>query len=145
MECQQEFPRLAPPKDIGHNEEKSFPGREILPRLNKDRSLPVRCPFCRQEIDRPKEVEGQWFEFDGGTCACGAAFALDPTARNGGAVLLQAIVMAAGGDWDKALAIAPGEDYDDTPVTHYHPLSHSLSPTAFATLYFVRLRPGAGK
>ena len=67
-----------------------------MPKLFHDRSQPARCPFCHAEIPRPQEVEGgQWYDFSGGTCRCGAVFALDPTARNGGAVFLQTLLMVA--------------------------------------------------
>jgi hypothetical protein len=111
-----------------------------LPKLIRDRTLPACCPFCRQEITPPQEVDGLWFEFDGGCCACGAAFALDPTARNGGAVLLQTIVMASGGDWDRAMEFSPGEDYQDALVRHYNSFTHRLDPNAFGTIYFVRMK-----
>jgi hypothetical protein len=112
-----------------------------MPRLFNEQNRPVRCPFCGTEIPRPKELDGGlWYEFDGGFCSCGAAYALDPTARNGGQVLLQALVMASGGDWDRALGLAPGVDYDDICLRRYDAYSHRLSSTAFASLYFIRLR-----
>jgi len=105
--------------------------------------MPPVCPFCRQHIDRPEELDGLWFEFDGGVCTCGAHFAVDPTARNGGAVLLQTLVQASGGDWDKALTLSPGVDYDEGFVARYNCLTHRVGGQAFGTLYFVRLRPQA--
>jgi hypothetical protein len=115
-----------------------------MAKLFRDRSLPPRCPFCRAEILRPVELEGgQWYDFAGGFCDCGAVFAHDPTARNGGAVLLQALVMAADGDWEKALDLAPGEDYDEGLVRHYNARDHRVEPHAFGTLYFIRRRTGA--
>lgn len=91
--------------------------KESLPLLLKggyillnpsERLKPPICPFCRQLIEPPVELDGLWFEFDGGVCPCGAHYALDPTARNGGAVLLQAVVQACGGDWDRAITLTPG-------------------------------------
>jgi hypothetical protein len=116
-----------------------------MPRLSSDRSLAARCPFCRAEIPPPREVEnGQWYDFDGGFChTCEAAFAHDPTARNGGAVLLQAMMMACGGDLDLALSLAPGEDYLEGHVQHYNGLTHRVEPGAFGTLYFIRRLPAA--
>jgi hypothetical protein len=116
-----------------------------MPKLIRDRTLPARCPFCRTEIVRPIEVEGgQWYEFAGGWCRCGAVFALDPTARNGGAVFLQALLMVADGDMDRALGMAEGVDYEVGYVEKYNVDLHRLAPNAFGTLYFVRLRGGAG-
>jgi hypothetical protein len=116
-----------------------------MPKLFSDRSQPARCPFCHAEIPRPQEVEGgQWFDFDGGTCRCGAVFALDPTARNGGAVFLQTLLMVAEGDMDLALGMAEGEDYDCGYVYKYNSQRHRLEPGSFGTLYFIRLRALAG-
>ncbi len=106
----------------------------------QDRLRPPVCPFCRRPIDRPQALEGLWFEFDGGLCSCGAHFALDPTARNGGSVLLQAVVQACGGDWDRAISLSPGTDYDEGFVGRYNALNHRVGGHAFGTLYFVRLK-----
>jgi hypothetical protein len=115
-----------------------------MPKLSGRQTLPPRCPFCREELPRPEEIEGGlWYEFAGSFCSCGAVFALDPTARNGGAVLLQAMVMACGGDWDRALSLAPGEDYDEAYLNNYDSKTHRIG-TSFGTLYFVRLRSGVG-
>lgn len=107
---------------------------------SSDRLRPPICPFCRQRIEPPKELDGLWFEFDGGSCPCGAHFALDPTARNGGAVLLQAVVQACGGDWDQAITLAPEVDYEEGSLGSYSSLNHRVGGNAFGTLYFVRLK-----
>jgi hypothetical protein len=109
--------------------------------MRRDRTAPVLCPFCRAEVPRPEELDGLWFEFDGGVCLrCGASFAVDPTARNGGAVITQALVQACGGDWDKALNLGVGTDFEEAYLTHYDSYTHRLTATAFGTVYFVRLR-----
>ncbi len=115
----------------------------MLNMSHRDRAVPPVCPFCRQRIERPEELDGMWFEFDGGVCTCGAHFAVDPTARNGGAVLLQTLVQASGGDWDQALTLSPGVDYDDAFLGLYNTLTHRIGGRAFGTIYFVRLRPPA--
>lgn len=115
-----------------------------MPKLFGDRTLPPRCPLCRAEIPPPGEVTGgQWYDFDGGFCTCGAAFAHDPTARNGGAVMLQAMLMACEGDMDLVLNLAHGVNYDEGHVPHYNGLTHRVAPGAFGTLYFIRLREEA--
>jgi hypothetical protein len=81
-----------------------------------------------------------WYDFKGGLCRCGASFAHDPTARNGGAALLQALVQACEGDWDEALSLAPEVDYDEGFVGRYNDRSHRLEGGAFGTLYFIRVR-----
>jgi hypothetical protein len=113
-----------------------------MPKLfgQRSKSMPARCPFCRKGIPRPRQLPGQ--EFDAGFCPCGAVFAHDPTARNGGAVFLQALVLAADGDMDLAMSLAPGEDYDDAWVEKYDGRTHEVTTIAFGTLYFVRRRTG---
>jgi hypothetical protein len=116
-----------------------------MPKLFRDRTLPALCPFCRAAIAPPTEVEGgQWYDFAAGFCTCGAVFAHDPTARNGGAVFLQALLMAAGGDMDRAMGMAEGVDYDVAYVKKYNVELHRLDPNSFGTLYFVRLLALAG-
>jgi len=85
---------------------------------------------------------GQWYDFAGGVCRCGAVFAHDPTARNGGAAFLQALLMAADGDMDRAMSLTEGEDYDCGYVYKYNSERHRLEPGSFGTLYFLRLREG---
>lgn len=111
--------------------------------MDSDRLKPPFCPFCRQRIEPPVELDGLWFEFDGNVCACGAHYTLDPTARNGGAVMLQAVVQACGGDWDKAITMAPGTDYEEGLIKRYNALNHRVGGHAFGTIYFVRLKEAA--
>ena len=112
-----------------------------MPKLFRDHTLPALCPFCRAEIRRPVEVEGgEWYDFAGESCTCGAVFAHDPTARNGGAVFLQTLLMAADGDMDQAMGMSEGVDYDVGYVQKYNLEHHRLEPNSFGTLYFVRLR-----
>ena len=115
-----------------------------MPKLVSDRTKPALCPFCRREILPPREIKGgQWFDFNGGYCACGAVFAHDPTARNGGAVLLQAMLMACGGDMDRAMSLSVETDYDEGLIKRYSGTTHKVEPQAFGTIYFIRLREEA--
>lgn len=114
-----------------------------MSRLTRDRSLPARCSFCRAELPRPQEMTGHpWYEFDGGVCVCGATFAVDPTARNGGAVLMQALVMACRDDWDHAQELTPGEDYLEGFIQHYNSYAHRVERNAFGTIYCIRRLAG---
>jgi hypothetical protein len=106
----------------------------------QDRGQAARCPFCRALISPPEPApEGLWYEFDGGFCRCGAAYAHDPTARNGGPALLQAMLMACRGEMEKAMSLSPDTDYDEGHVHQYD--GYRVNPQAFGTLYFIRLRP----
>lgn len=114
-----------------------------MPKLFSDHTRPALCPFCGAEVLRPVQLEGgTWYDFAGGFCDCGAVFALDPTARNGGAAFLQALVVVADGDMDRAMGLGEGEDYDVGYVQNYDIHQHRLDPNCFGTLYFVRLRAG---
>ncbi len=106
------------------------------------KTQPPKCPFCGQLIDRPQPVEGDLFyEFDGGECSCGAQFCLDPTSRNGGVVMLQAMVQACHGDWDKAQNLSLDIDYNEGFITRYSSMTHRVNaPGAFGTIYFIRLK-----
>ena len=116
-----------------------------MPKLFHDRTLPALCPFCGAPINPPGELEGgEWYEFAAGSCTCGAVFAHDPTARNGGAVFLQALLMVSDGDMDRAMGMAEGVDYDVDYVQKYNVELHRLEPNSFGTLYFVRLIAVAG-
>ena len=111
-----------------------------MPKLFRDRTLPALCPFSRRN-PRPGEVEGgQWYDFAAGSCTCGALFAHDPTARNGGAVFLQALLMASDGDMDRAMGMAEGVDYDVGYVQKYNVELHRLEPNFWDPL----LRAPAG-
>jgi hypothetical protein len=70
-------------------------------------------------------------------------YAHDPTARNGGAVLLQAMLMACKGDMDRVLNLSSDTDYYEGHVEKYNGVSHKVEPQAFGTLYFIRLREEA--
>jgi len=110
--------------------------------LLERKTQPPICPFCGQEIAPPRPMEDDpLFEFDGGACSCGAIYCFDPTARNGGAVMMQAMVQACHGDWDKAQNLSLGVDYVDGLITRYSALTHRVNaPGAFGTIYFVRLK-----
>jgi hypothetical protein len=108
--------------------------------LERKTQAPV-CPFCGQKIDPPQPFDDFLYEFDGGKCSCGAAYGLDPTSRNGGMVMMQTIVQACKGDWDKAQEMSPGIDYQEGLIKSYSSLTHRVNaPGAFGTVYFIRLK-----
>ena len=53
---------------------------------------------------------------------------------------MQALLMAAAGDMDRALEMTEGRDYDVGYVQKYNVELHRLEPNSFGTLYFIRLR-----
>ncbi len=110
--------------------------------LLERKTQPPRCPFCGQEIAPPQPQEDDiFFEFDGGSCSCGAVYCCDPTSRNGGAVMFQAMVQACHGDWDRAKELSAEEDYTEGVIRRYSVLTHRVNaPGAFGSIYFIRLR-----
>jgi hypothetical protein len=110
--------------------------------LLQRKTQPPLCPFCGQEISPPQPLEDNFlYEFDGGQCSCNASYCFDPTSRNGGAVLMQAMVQACKGDWDKALDLSPEIDYNEGILEGYSALTHRVNaPGAFGTIYFIRLK-----
>lgn len=113
-----------------------------MPKLFTMKTFPPRCPFCGRNVMPPQPVTSDvYYEFDGGTCPCGATFSFDPTARNGGAVLMEALVLACGGDWDRALEMSPDIDFEEGLVRKYSSRTHRVGePGAFGTLYFIRIK-----
>ena len=109
--------------------------------LLKQKTKPPLCPFCGQEIAPPHSFDDFLYEFDGGECSCGAVYGFDPTSRNGGMVMMQAMVQACKGDWEKAQALSSETDYKEGLVQQYSSLTHRVNaPGAFGTLYFIRLK-----
>src|SRR5512145_3342152 len=85
---------------------------------------PPACPFCGAGLPRPKPRPWNTAsKLPGGRCACGAAFVVDPTGRNGGQALLEALEDAAGGDRDRSNFLVPGRDYQEL-IENYDPQLH---------------------
>lgn len=104
------------------------------------KTQPPNCPFCGQEIAPPHSFDDFLFEFDGGECSCGAVYGMDPTSRNGGTVIMQAMAQACKGDWDMAQSLRPETDYQEGVIERYSPKNHRINaPGAFGTIYFIRL------
>jgi len=109
--------------------------------LLKQKTKPPLCPFCGQEITPPHPFDDFLYEFDGGECSCGAIYGFDPTSRNGGMVMMQAMVQACKGDWEKAQALSSEIDYMEDIIQRYSSMTHRVNaPGAFGTLYFIRLK-----
>lgn len=78
------------------------------------------CPFCRTPLARPRELQLRSAEtVSGGRCAtCGALYLLDPTGRNVGEVMTQALAITAEELSRDLTEIVPGEDYDDMILSY---------------------------
>lgn len=105
------------------------------------------CPFCEAVLPRPKRrTEHTTSLLPGGRCACGACFVVDPTGRNGGQALLEALADLCGGDRDRSWRLERGRDYEEF-IENYDAQLHQLIRgfrgyrRGMARLYLVRLTP----
>ena len=65
-----------------------------MPRHRQQR--PLRCPFCREEVERP-ELRFDLYTPEGslaGACSCGALYVVDDTGRQGGQAVLDLQALA---------------------------------------------------
>jgi hypothetical protein len=79
----------------------------------------LRCPFCRTELARPEEISiGPGEKALGGTCACGAFYLMDPTGKNAGEIMAQALGMAAEALAKNLSELQAGDDYEDVILSY---------------------------
>ncbi len=105
------------------------------------------CPFCRTAFARPAELRLSAVEtVQGGICqGCGAIYVLDPTGKNVGEVMVQAIGMAADRLSKQSADMVPDEDYEDI-ILNYDWRTHRSSGEAkgfldrSGRLYFVKIK-----
>jgi len=105
------------------------------------------CPFCRRPIARPTEIKISSIEqVLGGTCSsCGALYLVDPTSRNVGEVMLQALGLASKELSKESSDMIAGEDYDDV-ILSYDWRRHRSSgePRSFmdrhGRMYFIKVK-----
>jgi hypothetical protein len=103
------------------------------------------CPFCRTKFARPAEIKINSMErILGGKCStCGALYIFDPTSKNVGEVMVQALGLAAQELSKEVSDMIAGEDYDDV-VLSYDWRTHRSSgePRSFidrhGRLYFIK-------
>ena len=105
------------------------------------------CPFCRSRFARPAEIKISSMErVLGGKCSmCGALYIVDPTSKNVGEVMLQALGLAAQELSKEVSDMIAGVDYDDV-VLSYDLRTHRSSgePRNFidrhGRLYFIKVK-----
>ncbi len=118
-------------------------------RTGSDKRSAPRCPFCDAELQRPSDmVISEMEKVQGGTCTCGALFLLDPTGKNVGTVMVQALGVAAELLKKKMIEMAPGQDYEDA-VLSYDWRTHRSSgdggyPDGMGRLYVIRIKKEGG-
>lgn len=86
------------------------------------------CPFCHTGLERPATIVINAMESVlGGTCgSCGAIYIADPTNKNVGEVMMQALAMAAVKLSKDVSEMVAGEDYEDA-VLNYDLRTHRSS------------------
>lgn len=81
--------------------------------------LEVLCPFCRSKLERPAQMVINAMESVlGGTCSCGAIYIADPTGKNVGEVMTQAMSLAAEKLSKDITELVAGEDYEDVILSY---------------------------
>lgn len=124
----------------------AYPPPMVMPRL-RQHGEPPACAFCGAALPRPKRrAHNLTSVLPGGSCGCGAFFVVDPTGRNGGHALLEALEDACGGDRARSDFLEPGKDYQEL-IQNYDTQLHRYI-TGFkgyrrgmARLYLVKLIP----
>ncbi len=78
-----------------------------------------RCPFCGADLPRPRDMAiGDAEQGTGGTCSCGAVFLVDPTGKNVGLMMAQALNMTADILKKGVGELIPEEDYQDAVLSY---------------------------
>ncbi len=78
-------------------------------------------------------------------CACGAIFGSDPRGSNLGALLVDVLLFASGGDWDRFMELRQGTDYQEVWLYGYNERLHHLVPNTsgprrgVGTLFVVKM------
>jgi hypothetical protein len=85
----------------------------------------------------------------GGICACGAIFLVDPTGKNVGTVMVQALGMAADALAKDVSDLVPNQDYEDA-ILNYDWRTHRSTGVStgfmdgFGRLYVVKVKKRKG-
>jgi hypothetical protein len=106
----------------------------------------AKCRFCSRSLPRPKKREDSLHpNLPGGRCPCGACYVMDPTGRNGGVALIEALQEASGLKQGDAAMLMRERDYDEFIENYEH--RHHTYITGFrgyrrgmARIYLVKLR-----
>ena len=105
----------------------------------------AKCRFCSRSLPRPEKREHSFHpNLPGGQCPCGARYVVDPTGRNGGVALIEALREASGLKEADAAMLLRHRDYEDF-IENYEPRAHTFI-TGFkgyrrgmARIYLVKL------
>lgn len=116
--------------------------------LDRGKFAAPRCPFCNAELRKPVETAVNQMETaQGGTCSCGAIYIVDPTGKNVGTVMIQALGMAADMLHKDVGQMDPDMDYEDA-VLSYDWRTHRSSGVStgymdgYGRLYILKVNKG---
>ena len=105
------------------------------------------CPFCGTELKRPVDMELSTGEIvPGGWCSgCGAIFLVDPTGKNVGEVMMQALGIVSEKMQKDMADLAAGEDYDDAILNydarlHRSPGASRSAMDRYGRMYLVKMK-----
>jgi hypothetical protein len=110
-------------------------------------SIEPACPFCKRSLERPVPVQiGPGLQIPGGRCsACGARYLFDPTGKNVGEIMMQALELIASDLSREASELIAGEDFDDA-ILSYDWRTHRSSGEAkgfadrYGRLYMIKAK-----
>jgi hypothetical protein len=98
-------------------------------------------------LDRPTMMRISSMEkVLGGTCAkCGALYIVDPTSKNVGEVMMQALSVAAAQVSKDSSEMVPGQDYEDAVLsydwrTHRSPGAPKGFMDGYGRLYVIKIK-----
>jgi len=105
------------------------------------------CPFCSASLARPATMNVSATErVTGGTCGtCGAIYLVDPTSKNVGEMMIQALGMVAEKLSKDLSDLVAGEDYEDAVLsydwrTHRSPGISKGFMDGYGRLYVIRVK-----
>ena len=88
-------------------------------RQREEKNAPPRCPFCEAYLKRPESMKLTETDIvQGGTCSCGAFFLSDPTGKNVGLMMAQALNAAADMLKKEIGDLMPDVDYRDMTLIY---------------------------
>jgi hypothetical protein len=86
----------------------------------------AKCRFCSRSLPRPAKREHSLHpHLPGGKCPCGACYVIDPTGRNGGVALIEALQEVSGLKQGDAAMLLRNKDYEEF-IENYEPRAHTF-------------------
>jgi hypothetical protein len=112
----------------------------------EEKNSAPRCPYCGTDLQRPAEIAiSDTEKGPGGVCACGAVYLVDPTGKNVGTLMAQALLMAADVLGKSVGDLVPDEDYQDA-ILSYDGRTHRSTGVSkgyrdrYGRLYIIKVR-----